>query len=187
MLMERGGKMSAVWRLIFFLYNLLLLTLGTAMAVAAMGRSEPLDYIKMALSTPQNRIIVGAVGILLIALAVICVFSTLKREPGTKSMIVENNVSGQVSITVEAVKIIIMRAVKKVEGVREIKPAVSSGDNGVSVYLHMMINPEYSVPEISEKIQDTVKEYLEDVGGLQVAEIRILVDDFGPVSKPAGS
>lgn len=187
MIMERGGKMSALWRIVFFLYNLLLLLLGTVMVAAAMGRHEPLDYINLVLSTPENRIILGAAGILLIVLAVLCVFSSLKREPRAKSVIVENNVSGEVSITIEAVKTIIMKAVKKVEGVKEIKAVVSSGNNGLSVYLHMMINPEYSVPEMSTKIQDIVKEYLEDIGGLQVDEIKILVDDFGTAGKTAGN
>ena len=179
--------MSVMWRLVFFLYNLFFMALGVVMVAAAIGRHEPLDYLKIALATPQNRIVFGVVGILLLVLAAISVFSNLKREPRVKSVIVESSLSGQVSISEEAVKTIIMKAVKKVEGVKEIKPEVSSGNNGVSVYLHMMINPEYSVPEMSAKIQEMVKEYLEDIGGLQVAEIRILVDDFTPAVKPSGS
>jgi uncharacterized alkaline shock family protein YloU len=42
----------------------------------------------------------------------------------------------------------------------------------------MMINPERNVPEMSHSIQSIVKEYIETIAGLQVAEIKILVDDF---------
>ena len=42
----------------------------------------------------------------------------------------------------------------------------------------MMINPELNVPELTAATQQKVKEYLENIGGLQIAEIKVLVDDF---------
>jgi len=46
-----------------------------------------------------------------------------------------------------------------------------------------MINPEHSVPEIAQSLQNVVRDNLEKVGGLQVAEIKVLVDDFNTTSK----
>lgn len=175
--------MSGIWRFVLFLYNLFLLLLAGTAVVAAMGKPEPLNYITLALSTSQNRIIVGIAAIFIIVLTVFVLISLFNRKPKNNSIIVENSLAGQVSITVAAVKVIIMKAVKKVEGVKDIKPVVSDGPEGLIIYLHMMINPEYSVPEMSKNIQDSVKEYLQNIGGLQVAEIRVLVDDFSTNTK----
>jgi len=71
-----------------------------------------------------------------------------------------------------------MRAIKPIEGVRDIKPHVSQSVEGLVIKLHMAINPELSVPDLSQQIQSAVKQYLQDIGGLQVAEVRLLVDDF---------
>ncbi|MDD2585357.1 MAG: alkaline shock response membrane anchor protein AmaP [Syntrophomonadaceae bacterium] len=171
--------MSGMWRLITFLYTLFLLLAAGLAAVAAMGNPEPLKYINLALSTPQNRIILGIAAIVLIVLSLFVIISLFKREPKIENIVVESNLVGQVSITIAAIKIIIMKAIKTVEGVKDIKPVVSDSPDGLVVYLHMMINPEYNVPEMSQNVQNTVKEYLQNTGGLKVAEIRVLVDDFG--------
>lgn len=180
--------MERNWRLVLFLYNLLLLSLAGIAVAAAAGRPEPLYYIRLALSTPQNRVVLGTIAVLVMAIALLLLFSGLKREAkADETIIVKSELNGQVSITVPAIKLIIMRAVKKVEGVRDIRPAVTNAQDGLVVYLHMMINPEHNVPEMSRNLQEVVKQYLEDIGGLQVSEVKILVDDFNVAQKSSGS
>ncbi|MDD3268452.1 MAG: alkaline shock response membrane anchor protein AmaP [Syntrophomonadaceae bacterium] len=176
--------MEKTWRLVLFIYNLLLASLAGVAVAAAAGRPEPLYYIELALSTPQNRVVLGTVAILIIAVALFLLFSGLKRaSKPDETILVKSELNGQVSITVPAIKLIIMRAVKKVEGVRDIRPAVSNAQDGLVVYLHMMINPEHNVPEMSRKLQEVVKQYLEEIGGLQVSEVKVLVDDFNVAQK----
>jgi uncharacterized alkaline shock family protein YloU len=50
-----------------------------------------------------------------------------------------------------------MKAVREVSGVKDIRPSVSESDSGVAVKLHMMVNPERSVPELSQAVQKEVK------------------------------
>ncbi|MEN6326241.1 MAG: alkaline shock response membrane anchor protein AmaP [Syntrophomonas sp.] len=180
--------MEKTWRLVLFLYNLLLISLAGVAVAAAAGRPEPLQYIRLALATPQNRVVLGTVAILIMVIALLLLISGLKRESKTEeTILVKSELNGQVSITVPAIKLIIMRAVKKVEGVRDIRPAVSNAQDGLVVYLHMMINPEHNVPEMSRKLQEVVKQYLEDIGGLEVSEVKVLVDDFNVAQKSSAS
>ncbi|MDD2620670.1 MAG: alkaline shock response membrane anchor protein AmaP [Syntrophomonadaceae bacterium] len=176
--------MEKTWRLVLFLYNLLLACLAGIVVAAAAGRPEPLYYIRLALSTPQNRVVLGTIAILILVLALFLLFAGIKRtSKPDETILVKSELNGQVSITVPAIKLIIMRAVKKVEGVRDIRPAVSNAQDGLVVYLHMMINPEHNVPEMSRKLQEVVKQYLEEIGGLQVSEVKVLVDDFNVAQK----
>ncbi|MDD2510249.1 MAG: alkaline shock response membrane anchor protein AmaP [Syntrophomonas sp.] len=175
--------MEKAWRPVLVIYNFLLLFLAGVVVVAAVGRAEPLDFINQALSTPQNRVIVGTVAIIVIAVALVMIVSGLKYESKPDSIIVDSSLAGQVSITVPAIKVIIMKAVKKVDGVKEIKPAVSSSNDGLVIYLHTAINPDHNVPEMSKNLQQTVKEYLEDIGGLQVSQVKVLIDDFSNSNK----
>lgn len=170
--------MSSIWRLVILVYNLLFLVLGVGVIYVAMGVAIPLSYINLALASSQNRIITGAVGAVLVILAIIMMVSVLKRKGTSNSIIIDSGLSGQVSITVPALKVIIMKAVRRVEGLKDIRPVITSGPDGLMIYLHMMINPEYSVAEMSKSVQAIVKEYVENIGGLQVAEVKILVDDF---------
>lgn len=170
--------MSASYRLVLFLYNLLLLLLSGTLLVAAMSRPEPLQYLQTALATPENRLVVGGCALAIIAVTLIVFVSLLKQEPVLDSVLIKHGLSGEISITVPAIKVLIMKAVKQVEGVRDIRPRVAQSTDGLIVNLHMAINPELSIPEMGQQIQVIVKQYLQDLGGLQVSEVRVLVDEF---------
>lgn len=179
--------MNSIWRLLLFVYNLLLIVLSGMLIAAAVGRPEPMKYIEMALSTTQNRIIMGVIGVVLLILGIYVFISTIKLQPRVRSVEVDRSLVGEVSITIPAIKILIMKAVKKVEGIKDIKPVVNNGRDGLEVYLHMMINPDVSVPELSKNVQDVVRKHLEDIGGLKVAEVKVLVDDLSPGFKTSTS
>lgn len=179
--------MSSWWRFVMILYNLLLLVLAAVAVVAALGRPEPVNYINMALSTPENRIIFGTCAVVLVVVALTALVSAFKYEDPGKTVTVDQSLSGNVSITVPAINVIIMKAVKKVPGIRDIKPAVTEGPGGLIVKLHMMINPDHSVPEMCQQIQEVVRQYLEETGGLKVSEVRVLVDDFNISNRNTGA
>jgi len=178
--------MKGIWRLVFLIYNLVLFIIAGFVMLAALGRPEPMNYMQQVLSTPQNRILLGVVAIVIMVLTVILLFNALKIKPATeKSVVISGDLQGQISITVPAIKVMIMRAVQQVKGVKEVKPSVFNAANGVVIKLHVLINPEYSVPQMSENLQNVVKKQLEEYGGLNVAEVKVLIDDFGVANKPS--
>lgn len=180
--------MASIWRLVIFLYSLILMVLSGITVIAAIGRPEPMEYINMALSTPQNRIIAGVVAIAVFVITLMSLLSAFKlenKQPTSSAFTIQNTLTGQISITVPAVKAIIMKAIKKVEGVKGVESSLVNGTEGLIVNLHIMISPEQSVPETTKNVQDIVKKHLEEIGGLQVAEVKIVVDDFGTSNQPA--
>lgn len=164
-------------RLILFIYNLLFLAVAGVSLAAAVNRPEPLNYIQWALATAESRLIVGIGALLLLAVTLAVFAAIFKREPRLEQVVVKQGLQGEIAITVPAIKVLIMRAIKQIEGVRDIKPDVAQSVEGLIIKLHMAVNPELSVPELSQQIQSTVKQYLQDIGGLQVYEVRVLVDD----------
>ena len=178
--------MPVLWRVVLFIYNLLLLIVAGSVVMSAFGMGQPLAYINAAFATSQNRMMAGVVGIILVVLAIILLGWGLKFKRSAQSLVIvlmagtviDSNLSGEISITVPAIKTIIMRAVKKVEGIKEIRPVVSNRPDGLQIYLHLMVNPDYSMEEMGQSIQKVVKEYVEKIGGVQVAAVKILVDDF---------
>ena len=179
--------MNILQRCLFFVYNLLMVIVSAAAAAAALGRPEPVSYINLALSTPQNRLAVGLVATIFLVLALIVLLTNFKIEAKTNSIVVDSTLAGDISITIPAIKAIIVKALRKIEGVKETTSVINNSPEGLIVYLHMMINPDYSVPEMSKSIQTVVKQYLENTGGLKVAEVKILVDDMNVSSKKAGT
>lgn len=111
-------------------------------------------------------------------LALVLLYLGLRNEPNGDGILVDKGVLGEVSISIEAVKLIIMKAVRQIDGVKEIRPVVRKGPAGLLITLKTMINPALSAPELSSALQKTVKEHLENIGGLPVAEIKVEFHDF---------
>jgi len=170
--------MPLMGRLVIFIYNLLMLAIAGAVIAVSMGWNYPLAYLNTATSTPANQLIMGTIGIVAAMMALFMLMWGLKTSPRIDAIMVEKGVSGEISISIAAAKAIIMRAVRQVEGVKELKPAVIPTPEGITVKLHTMLNPDHSVPETAQILQCVVREHLEKTGGLQVAEIKVLVDEF---------
>lgn len=170
--------MSVIWRLVLTIYNILLFIIAVAAVAISIGVTEPLRYLNMIAASPENLIITGSVGIALGVLALVLLFSGLQRKSNGDSVLVEKGLLGKVYISISAIKLVIMKAVRQVEGVKETRSIVKKAPTGLVITLHMMINPELNVPDLTAATQQKVKEYLENIGGLQIAEIKVLVDDF---------
>ncbi len=175
--------MPVIGRIVLLVYNLLMLVISGAVVAVSLGSFDPLAYYNVAVSSPENKIIMGTVAIIIGIIALIMLIWGLKPSKRTDAVLVEKGLAGEVSISIAAIKVIIMKAVKQVEGVKDLRPIVSYAQGGLTVKLHIMINPEYTVPELAQCLQSAVRDDLEKIGGLQVAEIKVLVDDFNVVSK----
>ena len=170
--------MSIIWRLVLTIYNILLFVIAAAAVAVSVGVTEPLRYINSMASSPANLIITGSVGIVLCILALVLLFLGLQRKSNGDDVLVEKGLLGEVSMSISAIKLIIMKAVRQVDGVKETRSIVKKTPAGLAITLHMMINPELNVPALTSATQQKVKEYLENIGGLQIAEIKVLVDDL---------
>ena len=170
--------MPLMGRLVIFIYNLLILAIAGVVIAISVGWAYPLTYLNAVTLTSANNLIMGAIGIVVAIIAFIMLLWGLKTSPGIAAIVVEKSTDGEVSISIDAAKAIIMRAVRQVEGVKELRPTVNPTPAGIIVKLHTMINPDHNVPETSQLLQCVVRENLEKTGGLQVAEIKVLVDVF---------
>lgn len=178
--------MPIIWKSIFLIYNLVLITIASAVVMLSLGRPEPIAYLDLVLSTPQNRIILGAVAIIVIALTLISLIASLRSNNKEQAVAISKGLMGEVNISINAIKVIILKAIKTIEGAKEIDTIVRNTPQGLSVTIHILINPERNVPELSQDLQSAIKEHLEEIGGLQVAEVIIMVDHHSTAAqKPA--
>lgn len=169
--------MPVIWRFILALYNLILFIAAAAAVAISLGETQPLHYINL-LAAPENRVACGTVGIIVALLSLTLLYLGLKKGIGEDGILVDKSLLGEVSVSSDAIKLIIMKAVRQIDGVKEIRSRIKRRPDGLSITLEMMVNPEKSIPELSSATQKIVKEYLEGIGGLQIAEIKVKFDDF---------
>lgn len=172
--------MSLGWRFLIVIYNLLIIIVAGIIVAMSIGRPEPMYYLEMMLSTQQYRLIAGLVAVAVIVIGLFGIAGALKSRKEKEAIpsnqvLVQNGFDGEVYMSMDAIRVLINRAVKKLDGTREVDSKIAQTPEGLVIELQSRINPELAVPELSKAIQSAVKDDLEKVGGLQVATVNVLI------------
>ncbi len=98
--------------------------------------------------------------------------------------IVKETPQGKVKVSLIAIENLVKKTVRQVKGVRDVKAIVRLLDaKKLQVQIRVITSPEISVPDLSNEIQQTVKEYIFDVIGIEVNQVTVVVDNIAVDSK----
>ena len=123
-----------------------------------------------------NQIILGLVGALLIFLVIYLIWQKAQIDKGNLS-VVQKTSFGEIKISIESIKRLTLKVVKGVGEITETKPEVNIlKSGGINIDLHLSVKQDVNIPELSEKIQRKVKEYLLETSGIETKEIKIHID-----------
>ena len=123
-----------------------------------------------------NQIILGLVGALLIFLVIYLIWQKAQIDKGNLSVIQKTSF-GEIKISIESIKRLTLKVVKGMEEVTETRPEVNIlKSGGVNIDLHLSVKQDVNIPELSEKIQQKVKEYILETSGIETKEIKIHID-----------
>jgi len=173
--------MKAYERATIALYSLLILTAAVC-TIAVTINPFLLDVVSNYLFTDTGKIIAAAIGFILFILS----FKTLidsfsKKVPSLAS--IQTTDLGTVNITVTALEHLVVKAAKQIKEIKEIKPRVKPLANGIAIYLNATVSTESNLPFVTRELQDTVKGYIEQIAGINVLEVKVLVNYISQESK----
>lgn len=118
--------------------------------------------------------ITGSLIVLLVSIKLLFMHEPAKRTP--QAALIKNGELGTVSITIQALDTLVQKAVHSVPGVRDAISQITVLPQGLSILLRLSFMPDVVIPEITETIQKTVKDFVQAHAGVAILEIRISVD-----------
>ena len=123
-----------------------------------------------------NQIILVLVGALLIFLAIYLIWQKAQIDKGNLS-VVQKTSFGEIKISIGSIKRLALKVVKGMEEIRETRPEVNIlKSGGINIDLHLFVKQDVNIPQLSEKIQRKVKEYILETSGIETREIKIHID-----------
>jgi len=123
-----------------------------------------------------NKITLGLVGALLIFLAVYLIWQKTKIDKGNLS-VVQKTSFGEIKISIGSIKRLALKVIKGMGEITEMRPEVNIlKSGGINIDLHLSVKQDVNIPELSEKIQRKLKEYLLETSGIETKEIKIHID-----------
>jgi len=73
----------------------------------------------------------------------------------------------------DSIKLLVERAGGEIEGVRAVRPALRRTPEGLRITCLAMLDPSANMPEVGAELQTKVKDAVEGMAGVTVAEVRV--------------
>lgn len=166
-------------RLLLFLYSLVIGIASIVAIVAASGGvdrgflNDAVDEFTGGSASVQAAVIVVAALLLLFSLRFFVV--SVKRDGSSAPSINQRTDHGEIRISVETVENIALKAASRTKGIKDLRARVSAGDSGLKITVRAFIDGESSIPALSEEMQKTIAEQVEETTGVPVAEVSVYI------------
>lgn len=170
--------MSLVDRVFLAFYSLCLAVVSLVVVAVASGWQGPVAALETSLADPRSRWVLGILGTIFFAFSLRFLTLGVRSQRSARS-VVHETAMGDVSVTLGAIENLVRRVARQCVGVRDVRGWVRYGAAGLSVHLRLTVSPDVSIPKVSEEVQKSVGQYVRDVVGVGVAEVRVMVDNIG--------
>jgi Protein of unknown function (DUF322). len=127
--------------------------------------------------------IIGIVGLLFLIVSIRFLLSGVRGENNIKNIARQTQL-GEVRISLVTLENISEKVVKGIDGVREVKTKALFINDGAVIVLNLIVATEIKIPELVVKIQKLVKEQVEAITGINVAEVKVYIDNVTVNLKP---
>ncbi|THF75903.1 alkaline shock response membrane anchor protein AmaP [Cohnella fermenti] len=170
---------KVVDRLLLFVYSLAVGAASVFAIVAAAGGvnsrwlGNVVDDILGEDSFSQWLTIVIAVVLLLLSLRLFIV--SFKRSGGQAPSITQRSEHGDIRISVDTVENLALKAASRTRGVKDLKARVRAADSGLQIMIRAFVDGDTSIPALSEEMQKTVSELVQETTGIPVSEVSVYI------------
>lgn len=90
---------------------------------------------------------------------------------------------GNVNITLDALDKLVRKVAAQQEGVTRVSTKLKTLENELHIFLNVKVKPDRPLPQLTKDLQNIVKSYIEDTTGVNINEVKVLVDSIGDETK----
>ncbi|MFZ5644060.1 MAG: alkaline shock response membrane anchor protein AmaP [Bacillota bacterium] len=95
-----------------------------------------------------------------------------------KHAVVQEGSLGQIRIALGAIESLVEKVALDQRGVKEAKAIVESTPRGIGIRIKSTVAPDVAIPHLSEEMQRIVSERVLQVTGIEVRDIRIVIQNI---------
>lgn len=119
------------------------------------------------------------VTIVMLLLALKCIFFGAKKEDDGRNGVTLENASGKLVISKESLENLIANVVKDVQGIEAISSRTFlDRNNNLVVYVTTLVSKDMMIKDVSTQIQEKIKEALSKTADLEVKQVNIKVKNI---------
>jgi len=164
-------------RVMLTILTLIVAAFSAVVILLAAGWLDPLEAFWTSLFKVSGRWVIGTLAGLTFIIAVRFIYFGFHRAGSDQTLVHESEL-GEVRISLNAVENLVRKVARQVKGVRDVRGWVTPGGGRLNVRLRTVISPDVSVPDVSGDIQNSVRDCLKNVVGVEAGEVRVFVENI---------
>jgi len=169
--------MQVLDRIIIVIFAILLMFVSLVMMLSTF-ELIPQEYITNLIYQNYGQIEMGIVGLIFFIIAIRILRSLVRGNDHNRNAIVRENSLGQVRLSLSAIDALVREVVIKTRGVKELESRLRVNEEGLIIFLEVVVTPDINIPELTEDLQEQIREYLSRTTGVVANNIEILVDNI---------
>ncbi|MBB6216626.1 putative alkaline shock family protein YloU [Anaerosolibacter carboniphilus] len=107
----------------------------------------------------------------------------LKSHASKNRSIVKHTSYGEISISLNTLEGMAQKSAREINGLREIRATVHPLAEGILIHINALTVPDANIPETTVKVQQSIKEYIEQYSGIEVREVKVSIENIASISK----
>lgn len=172
-------KLKAGQRALIVLLSLLLIATIVLVLLCCWGVITPGDISSALQYLTDNiwaNIIVTVLGAFIVVYA-FCMMFVASKPPEPVEALIKVTDNGTIHITLATLTALAVKYSRLVSGIRDVRVSTSVIADGVQVRIRAAVINEAVIPEVTANVQQTVRDNIENMVGLHVTEVKIIVDN----------
>lgn len=166
--------MGLLDRVLLTVYTVALMVFSAISLVVSLGYRSPFTVFQLALHG-QARWLTGGVSLLVLVASLRLLYSAFARP---RAHVVHETELGEVRVAREAVANLMQRVSKQVRGIRDVRPDVTIGPDGVEARLRLWVSPDVHIPALAAQVQDELRKAVREVVGVELATLTLRVENI---------
>ena len=169
-----AGFVRSKEKVILALVSVFILAVAAALLVVALPLI-PLESIRTGLAALYGNVFLAVAGVLLLLLSLLVFSRAFKREKDGK-YVSQGGSQGEIRISFAAIENMVLQVARGSGEAGEIKTKIKGSESGLKILLKINVLPETVIPEITEKLQESIKEKIQEIAGVTVSEVKVMVE-----------
>ncbi|URN94257.1 MAG: alkaline shock response membrane anchor protein AmaP [Candidatus Pristimantibacillus lignocellulolyticus] len=165
-------------KLLLFLYSIVIGIISVvfvSVGFAWINESLSIEFIETLYTNNNYLIALAIVGIVLFLISLRFFIVSLSRSAVSSQSVDQRTEYGDIRISIETMENLALKAAMKIRGVKDLKARVKATDTGMDIVLRAVVDGEVSIPQLTEEIQISVKNYLEEITGIPVTNVSVYI------------
>lgn len=133
------------------------------------------DFISDLYRLDSLQITTAVLGIVLFVLSLRFFVVSVKRGSALPPSIDQRTEFGDIRISLETIENLSLKAASRHRGVKDLRSRIRATDAGLDIVLRAVVDGESSIPTLTEDIQRSVKEHIEEIAGIPVMNVAVYV------------